>query len=105
MILLYILINVGLTIYVIIYRAVVQRLSVFLVFARICGMLLNFNGSLIIALMLKQTILLLRTTKLHTMLPIDDHIDFHKFVGRFIGILSVVHTIAHICNFAITRGK
>lgn len=105
MILLYILVTIGLIVYVAIYRAVVVKAHVLIVFARISGMLLNFNCSFSIVLMLKHTILLLRTTRLHRWLPIDDHIDFHKFVGRLIAVLSAVHTIAHISNFGRLKGK
>lgn len=105
MLLIYILANLGLMVYVIIYRAVVQNASVFVVIARIGGMLLNFNCALIIVLMLRRTILIIRTTPLHKILSIDDHIDFHKFVGRFIGVLSIVHTIAHAINFVRLKGE
>lgn len=102
---LYILINIALILYVAIYRAVVMKAPVFIVFARISGMLLDFHCSLVILLMLKQTILLIRTTKLYKWLPIDDHIDFHKFVGRLIVVLSCIHTISHMINFGRSKGK
>ena len=104
-ILLYILVNLALMLYAIIYRAVTMKAHVLVVFARFSGMLLNFNCSFIVALMLKQTILLMRTTRLYKWLPIDDHIDFHKFVGRVIAVLSVIHTIAHMSNFGRLHGK
>ena len=104
-ILLYVLINVALMLYAIVYRAVATKAHVLIVFARLSGMLLNFNCAFIIVLMLKQTILLMRTTKLYKWLPIDDHIDFHKFVGRLIGVLSLIHTIAHMSNFGRLKGK
>ncbi|CAF4720696.1 unnamed protein product [Rotaria socialis] len=72
--------------------------------ARICGLLLNFNCSFIIALMLRQTIVFIRSHRLlRKLIPVDDHIDFHRVVGRFIAILSTLHTIAHIANFANTK--
>lgn len=96
----YILINLALIIYVIIYRAYQQKAYVFVVIARIGGILLDFNCALVIALMLKRTILIMRSTKiLRKFLPIDDHIDFHRIVGRFIGVLAIVHTAGHIANF------
>ncbi|CAF1196565.1 unnamed protein product [Adineta ricciae] len=89
-----------LAIYVIIYRITVTRSHAFVVVARIGGMLLNFNCALVITLMLKQTILIIRTNSfLRKIIPVDDHIDFHKIVGRFIAVLSIVHTIAHMANF------
>ncbi|CAF3931944.1 unnamed protein product [Adineta steineri] len=63
-------------------------------------MLLNFNCTLVIILMLKYTILMLRMNKdLRKWIPLDDHIDFHKFVGRFITVLAIFHTISHMANF------
>ncbi|CAF3083659.1 unnamed protein product [Rotaria socialis] len=103
-VLLYILVNIALMLYVIIYRVVVTKANVFVVFARIGGMLLNLNCSLIIVVMLRRSIFLIRATPLHRFLPIDDHIDFHKFLGRFIGALSILHTLAHAINFGITKG-
>ena len=103
-ILLYILVNLALMLYVAIYRAVVLKAHVLIVFARMSGMLLNFNCAFIVVLMLKQTILLMRTTQLYKWLPIDDHIDFHKSVGRLIVVLSLIHGIAHIGNFARLKG-
>ena len=103
--LLYLLVNLGLTIYVIVYRVVMERAHVLIVIARIAGMLLNFNCSLTIVLMLKQTILIIRTIKcLRTVIPVDDHIDFHKFVGKVIAALSIIHSIAHMTNFSRYAG-
>jgi len=75
------------------------------VFARIGGLLLNFNSAFIIVLMLKRTILLIRTNKtLRKLIPIDDHIDFHRVVGRVIFGLAILHAIAHMANFGrLTR--
>ncbi|CAM4795418.1 unnamed protein product [Rotaria magnacalcarata] len=101
MLILYILINLSLMIYVIVYKARKSGYNRLVLLARICGMLLNFNCSFIIALMLRQTIVFIRSHRLlRKLIPVDDHIDFHRVVGRFIGILSILHTIAHIANFA-----
>jgi hypothetical protein len=68
-------------------------------------MLLNFNCALVIVLMLKRTILLIRTNKfLRKLIPVDDHIDFHKIVGRVIAGLAILHTIAHMANFGRLDG-
>jgi hypothetical protein len=104
-IILYLLTNLALLLYVIIYRAVIMKANVLVVIARSGGMLLNFNCACIITLMLKQTILLVRTnTLLRKILPVDDHIDFHKAVGRVIGVLSIIHTIGHMSNFGRLTG-
>ena len=104
-ILLYILVNLALMLYAAIHGAVVVKQHVLIVFARMSGMMLNFNCAFIVVLMLKQTILLMRTTQLYKWLPIDDHIDFHQFVGRLIAVLSAIHTIAYVSEFARLKGK
>ncbi|CAF4650582.1 unnamed protein product [Rotaria socialis] len=98
--LLYVLINLALCLYVVIYRSVVLKDHVLVIFARIGGMLLNFNCALIVLLMLKHIILVIRSSEhLRKWIPTDDHIAFHKHVARFIAFLSIVHTIAHMANF------
>ncbi|CAF4246691.1 unnamed protein product, partial [Rotaria magnacalcarata] len=85
MLIIYLLINHGLVIYAICYRTIKVKSNVPIVFARICGMLLNFNCTFNIVLMLKQAILIIRSNKfLRKGIPVDDHIDFHKVVGRII---------------------
>ncbi|CAF4720726.1 unnamed protein product [Rotaria socialis] len=85
MLILYILINISLLIYVTIYRVTTTKSHGLVVVARICGMLLNFNCAFIIVLMLRQTILLIRSNRaLRKLIPVDDHIDFHGVVGRVI---------------------
>ncbi len=103
---LYILINLGLSLYVVIYRSTVAKANALVIFARIGGMLLNFNCTLVIVLMLKHTILLIRLNKhLRKWIPVDDHIDFHKIVGRFITVLVIIHTVAHMANFGLRTGE
>jgi hypothetical protein len=104
--LLYIVVNIALSVYVLIYRIVTLKAPALLVIARITGILLNFNCALIIALMLKRTILLIRSNRLlRQLIPVDDHIDFHKVVGRAIALFAVIHTIAHMANFARSQRK
>jgi hypothetical protein len=103
---LYLLVNLALLLYVIIFRAAITKANVLVVLARIGGMLLNFNCAFIIVLMLKQTILLIRTnTLLRKLIPVDDHIDFHKFVGRVIAGLAILHAVAHMANYGRETGK
>lgn len=103
---LYVLINVALLLYVVIYRSTVTKNKALVVIARIGGMLLNFNCALVVVLMLRQTILFIRSRKLlRTLIPVDTHIDFHKMVGRYIGVLAIIHTLAHMINFATEDGK
>ena len=66
--------------------------------ARGCGQCLNLNGSLILVLMLRQTLTFVRSTRVARLLPIDQHIIFHKTVGLIIAVLSLIHTVAHVGN-------
>ena len=102
---LYILINIALALYVIIYQSVVANANVLFIIAHIAGMLLRFNCTLAIVLMLKHIILIIRSNKhLRKLIPVDDHIDFHKFVGRFIAALVIIHIIGHMANFGRLTG-
>ena len=67
--------------------------------ARAAGMLLNFNCSLIILLVLRRLLTWLRNSFIGTnFLPLDDFIKFHKFIGGFIVVLTIIHTIGHMVN-------
>ena len=102
----YLLVNLALILYVVIYQSTVTKSSALAVIARASGMLMNFNCAFVIVLMLKQSILIIRTVKwLRKWIPVDDHIDFHRFVGRVIAVLALIHTIAHMSNFITMNGK
>ncbi len=106
LLIIYILLNLGLALYVIIYRSTVEKKSVLAIFARTSGMLLNFNCTFVIVLMLKQTILYIRSNKwLRRCIPVEDHIDSHKSVARFIVVLAIIHAIAHMIDFSENPSK
>ncbi|XP_074037293.1 NADPH oxidase isoform X2 [Leptinotarsa decemlineata] len=71
------------------------------IFARACGQCLNFNCTFIVVLMLRQCITFLRTRGYSSILPLDQHIYFHKLTGMFIFGYSVLHTVMHVCNFSL----
>ncbi|KAJ8925948.1 hypothetical protein NQ315_009801, partial [Exocentrus adspersus] len=71
------------------------------IFARACGQCLNFNCTFILVLMLRQCITFLRTRGFSSVLPLDQHIYFHKLTGMFIFGMSFLHTIMHVCNFSL----
>ncbi|KAK9869219.1 hypothetical protein WA026_002969 [Henosepilachna vigintioctopunctata] len=73
----------------------------FTIFARACGQCLNFDCMFILVLMLRQCITFLRTRGFSSILPLDQHIYFHKVTGILIFALSFLHTIMHVCNFTI----
>ena len=66
------------------------------------GYVLNFCCAFIVAVMLRNLITLARTNGLASILPLDEHIYFHKMAGWFIFIYSALHTIAHFINFGKT---
>ncbi|CAF4459121.1 unnamed protein product [Rotaria sp. Silwood2] len=101
-ILLYILATIGLDISVIIELVVKeQNRNVFLVLAHIAGCSIKFNFVLSIILMLKHCMVLIRALRwLRRFLPVDDHIDAHRYVGGALVFYTVVHSLAHVINYA-----
>ncbi|XP_049831292.1 NADPH oxidase 5 [Schistocerca gregaria] len=75
--------------------------NTFVIFARACGQCLNFDCMFVLVLMLRHCITFLRTRGFSTILPLDQHIYFHKLVGVLIFIFSVWHTIMHLLNFSL----
>lgn len=63
--------------------------------ARMAGILLKFNSCLIIVLVLRKSISWLRSTPIGKNLPLDDTVMFHKFIGSFIFVLTIVHATGH----------
>ncbi|CAF0862575.1 unnamed protein product [Adineta steineri] len=100
---LYILISIALIIYVIIYQVIIlEKHSVSQVIARIGGMLVNFNYALAVSLMLKRTMTIIRRLYyLRIFIPVDDHIDAHRFVGTMLFISAMIHSLGHSITFAI----
>ncbi|XP_067002096.2 NADPH oxidase 5 [Anabrus simplex] len=95
----FLLVNIGLFI----SRAIQYRnFNGYVITARACGQCLNFNCMFILVLMLRQCITFLRTRGFSNILPLDQHIYFHKLTGVFVFIYSVVHAIAHLLNFSLT---
>ncbi|XP_038057987.1 NADPH oxidase 5-like [Patiria miniata] len=83
------------------YRFAFRGANWCIIVARGCGQCLNLNSSLILVLMLRQTLTYIRSTRVARLLPIDQHIIFHKTVGLIIAALSLVHSLAHVGNAVI----
>ena len=66
--------------------------------ARLCGILLNLNSCVIILLAMRRLITWVRNSFCGKFLPVDDFIQFHKFLGFYLLILSLIHTSAHCVN-------
>ncbi|KAL0155931.1 hypothetical protein M9458_050194, partial [Cirrhinus mrigala] len=68
--------------------------------AKGCGQCLNLNCTFIMVLMLRRCLTWLRATWVVRILPLDQNILLHQIVGYAILIFTVVHTGAHVMNFA-----
>ncbi|XP_037307452.1 NADPH oxidase 5 [Pungitius pungitius] len=68
--------------------------------AKGCGQCLNFNCTFIMVLMLRRFLTWLRATWVVKVLPLDQNILLHQIVGYAILCFTLVHTTAHIFNFA-----
>ncbi|CAF3643078.1 unnamed protein product [Rotaria sp. Silwood1] len=101
--LLYILSTIGIIIYVIIKWTIHKRMrNGWLIVAHIFGCLVKFNFALSVVLMLKQWMRWIRQCYyLRRFLPIDDHIDAHRYVGTVFAICSAVHSLVHIINYSV----
>ncbi|CAF1039072.1 unnamed protein product [Adineta steineri] len=99
---LYILSLIALIIYVIIDRVVIiPNQSVWQVFARIGGILIDYNYALAIILMLKQTMTIIRRLYYFRLfIPVDDHIDAHRLVGTVLCVSAIVHSLGYVIHFA-----
>ena len=107
-IVLYILANVGIATNVTVIQVVHEdNRNALLVVAHISGCLIKFNFALSVTLMLRQCMALVRQQRsLRRLCPVDDHIDAHRYVGYVLACSLVVHSLAHIINYAThTDGK
>ncbi|XP_067653613.1 NADPH oxidase 5-like isoform X1 [Haliotis asinina] len=69
-----------------------------IIVARGCGLCLNFDCTFIVVLMLRKCITWLRATPVSHVLPLDQHIMFHKLTGILIMVFTILHTAMHIGN-------
>ena len=78
-----------------------------LIVARSAGILLDFNMSFIMLLVLKRCITCVGNIKCFRIcLPINDFAKIHKLTGIYILFLSFTHTISHclnVCKFNIEQ--
>ncbi len=65
------------------------------------GRVLLYNSMLILVLVLRYTITVMRELGIGSLLPLDNNIYLHKVVGYLIFVQATVHTVMHLCNFAI----
>ena len=73
----------------------------FYLLSRACGRVLMFNSVLVLALVLRNTITILRRFGLASVLPLDHNIYLHKLVGIMIFLQGLLHSLMHLANFYI----
>lgn len=94
-VLVYFMINVNL---IFIQLYLYSEYNTYVLIARVCGILLDFNCMIIILLPLRCFVTWMRTLIGKDFRAIDQFIDFHKFIGFYILLLSIIHTLAHSLN-------
>ncbi|MBZ3891188.1 NADPH oxidase 5 [Sciurus carolinensis] len=78
-----------------------QALGTGIMVAKGCGQCLKFTCSFIAVLMLRRCLTWLRATWLAQVLPLDYAVQFHQLMGYTVVGLSLLHTVAHVVNFAL----
>lgn len=64
---------------------------------------MNFLTSLLLLLMCRPLLTLCRRHRLGELLPIDDHVFYHKFAGVLLVFFSAVHAVMHFINIGQRR--
>jgi predicted ferric reductase/Ca2+-binding EF-hand superfamily protein len=70
--------------------------------ARGCGACINLNGALIALTMARRSLTVARRTPLLRLLPLDDSVAIHRWLGGWLFVLALVHTVAHGANWALS---
>ncbi|KAI9597870.1 ferric reductase NAD binding domain-containing protein [Syncephalis fuscata] len=73
--------------------------------ARASALCLHACASIILFPVCRNVISLLRTTPLNSVIPFDDAIPFHKVIAWTILFFSLIHTGAHVVNYATLAQK
>lgn len=101
--LLFLALYVGINVFLFVSAAMThaaQGDNVFVQIARGCGAMLNFNGALILVPMMRHLLTWLRKSPVNNLVPIDKSIEFHKLIGQVMFAAAIVHTVAHLINYA-----
>lgn len=72
--------------------------------ARGAGACLNLNGALILIPMMRRLLTWVRRAPILRALPVDNAVDFHRLVGSAMFAFALVHTAAHVLNYAVSPG-
>lgn len=74
--------------------------NIYLQIARGAGACLDLNGALILIPMMRTMLSRIRNTPFASLLPLDQSIEIHRFVGEIMFLFALVHTAAHIMNYS-----
>ena len=66
--------------------------------ARASGQGINVCLFSLVLLMCRQLVTLLRRLGLHSVIPLDQHVTYHKTCGVLLTLLAIVHTGCHLVN-------
>ncbi|URD77399.1 respiratory burst oxidase [Musa troglodytarum] len=81
-------------------RAAFEVMGYCVCIAKAAAETLKFNMALILIPVCRNTLTRLRSTRLSSVFPFDDNINFHKVIALGITIGTLVHTLAHVtCDF------
>ncbi len=84
------------------YQALGQGVAI----ARGCANVLKLNCAFILVPVLRNFLSVLRGTWINNFLPIDKNIVFHKYIGAWIMVMVLAHTLAHYTNYnKVTRER
>lgn len=84
-----------------IYRYLEYRVTNFpLAIARASAYVIYLQNSMILILILRKSITFLRSNGFAHYLPLDHYVYFHKMTGWSIAFFGLLHTLAHLYNFA-----
>ncbi|KAK9901207.1 hypothetical protein WJX75_000312 [Coccomyxa subellipsoidea] len=70
-----------------------------LIVSRCTAMLMLPTFSLCLLAVCRRTMTFLRTTPLNYIIPFDDAITFHRWMGGIGAFSAVLHAVCHIANF------
>ncbi|CAL9096712.1 unnamed protein product [Musa textilis] len=81
-------------------RAAFEVMGYCVCMAKAAAETLKLNMALVLIPVCRNTLTGLRSTRLSSIIPFDDNINFHKTIALAITIGTLVHTIAHVtCDF------
>lgn len=82
------------------HRYALAGANVYIQIARGAGACLNLNGALVLIPMMRTLLTWIRKSALVAFLPVDSNIDIHKIIGHALFGFSIVHSAAHLLNYA-----